>query len=1374
MARVFISHASENAERAARIHGWLMREGHEVFLAEHPQEGIAVGDEWEQRLYERLRWADAVVCLVTSEYLSSPWCTAEVGIARARGSRVLPLLAEHGVAHPLLHSQQYADFAADPHDSYARLRTALHLVDAVGGLGWPDSKCPFPGLRPFDADLHQVFFGRERDIQELTALLRSPAEQAAGRVRLVVGPSGCGKSSFARAGVLPSIASEPGWWTLPPVLPGTNPVSALARELAVEARRLGLSWTVQEVRDRLHADGDELPVLVDELLLAAPGPGRRRRLLILVDQFEELLTQSNADRRTRFAELLRPAMAGQVQVMATMRPEFLAPLLDSQELAGLPASVFMLRPLARETLPAVVEGPAQLAGIGIDKELVTRLVSDTDSGDALPLLAFTLSQLAAGVGRGDRLSFERYDRLGGVQGALIHQAEASLANATATGGRTRGDVISSLLRLVTVDEQGRPTRWRINRGELPAPVAADLDVFAAGRLLTIDSGDNDETVIGVAHEAFLSAWPPLADAISANVSALRMRRAVEHAAAEWDAADRPVTQLWERNQLAAALTDTGACLRTTRRAAGVQLDDERRAAPVRTRWPGLLPARTRVLTADKVELSPRARRFLHASIRRDRRRRARALSIVSVLLFLAVIAAGVALLQRQTAQQQKLAAEGMERVAIAHGLVARADAIRDSDPRTALQLGIAAQHIHADDETQASLVNTLTATHYEATLPGHHHGESAVAFAPDGQTVAGAGMDRSEADTSIMLWDISDRARPRQLGRRLAGYNDAVYGLAFTPDGRTLAAGDITGTIILWDVTDRSRPRRLGRPLSTSVDVRSIALTSDKRTLATGNADGTISLWDVANPMRPRWLSTRAGRGNFTMGSVAFTPDGALLASGDEGGEATVWEVTDRRHPRRASQIAQGDEVTWAFAPRGRTLATSSAGKTVLWDVTDSAQPRRIGQPRSGLAALPMSGRGLPTGGGPVVVWDVSDTSHPRPVGQAFTMGDNPADSFAVAWDGRTLATGGYDGVVLWDVPGRATPSRLGGFRTGRGNTAREATYSPDGHILATGMAKTTLWDVTDPSHLRRIGQPLPGGAPAFSPNHHILTTLTTEGNGTVIWELSDPTRPRRLGPPLPDMSKRVFSPDGRTLAGQNDSDLSNVSYTTILWDLSDPLRPRRLGQAIPGLPTAFSADGTTLITVGDEVILWDVSDPAHPRQLGKPLSVPDTVQSAAYSPGRRMLATTDQASTVILWDVSDQIRPHRLGHPLTLITGNTTGGWELEISPDGRTLLADGPDGALTLWDVTDQANPRILSLPVSGPMSSDFMSFSPDARTYVTVASVGRDESNVSLWSIAGLNDLRSHAVERACSSSGRGLNRDEWTRYVPSLPFQNTCPT
>ncbi|MGB8198478.1 MAG: hypothetical protein WCF33_02080 [Pseudonocardiaceae bacterium] len=185
-----------------------------------------------------------------------------------------------------------------------------------------------------------------REVRQLAELLRSPAEQAKSAALLVVGPSGCGKSSLVRAGLLHIMANEPGWRTLPPILPGADPVRALARELAVAAWKIDLDWTVEHVTRRLDESG--LTALADELL--------------------------------------RPALSGPVQVVGTVRPEFLGQLLGDSQLASLPTTIYPLRPLAREALRLVIEGPARLAGISVDDHLVARLVEDTASDDGTVIL----------------------------------------------------------------------------------------------------------------------------------------------------------------------------------------------------------------------------------------------------------------------------------------------------------------------------------------------------------------------------------------------------------------------------------------------------------------------------------------------------------------------------------------------------------------------------------------------------------------------------------------------------------------------------------------------------------------------------------------------------------------------------------------------------------------------------------------------------------------------------------------------------------------------------------------------------------------------------------------------------------------------------
>ncbi len=159
----------------------------------------------------------------------------------------------------------------------------------------------------------------------------------------------------------------------------------------------------------------------------------------------------------------------------------------------------------------------------------------------------------------------------------------------------------------------------------------------------------------------------------------------------------------------------------------------------------------------------------------------------------------------------------------------------------------------------------------------------------------------------MLLWDVTDPTRPRRLGDPLTGHTDAVYAVAFAPDGRTLATASVDQTVLLWDVTDPTRPRRLGDPLTGHTGaVYAVAFAPDGHTLATASADQTVLLWDVTDPTRPRRL-----------GDPLTGHTGAVYAV--------------------------------AFAPDGHTLATASGDQTVLlWDVTDPTRPRRLGDPLTG------------------------------------------------------------------------------------------------------------------------------------------------------------------------------------------------------------------------------------------------------------------------------------------------------------------------------------------------------------------------------------------------------------------------------------------
>jgi hypothetical protein len=138
------------------------------------------------------------------------------------------------------------------------------------------------------------------------------------------------------------------------------------------------------------------------------------------------------------------------------------------------------------------------------------------------------------------------------------------------------------------------------------------------------------------------------------------------------------TRLWSGGQPATAVTATGAHIRAS---------SESPSPPKNRRS----LRRHRVLSTERIDLSPTARDFLHASIRHDHFRRRRATTVLSVMLILALTAAGVAIIAQGRTQERRLAAETQRRIATASQLVAQVDSARNKDPRTALQLEISAR-----------------------------------------------------------------------------------------------------------------------------------------------------------------------------------------------------------------------------------------------------------------------------------------------------------------------------------------------------------------------------------------------------------------------------------------------------------------------------------------------------------------------------------------------------------------------------------------------------------------------------------------------------------------------------------------------------------
>ncbi|MGW0252119.1 nSTAND1 domain-containing NTPase [Nocardia goodfellowii] len=1276
MARVFISHANEDDAHATRIKGWLEADGHTVFV-DHSRDATGVGEDWEERILQALSDADAVVVVSTPAAARSAWCLYELAAARLNGSAVLPVVVNPGFAHPLLVREQVVDITADPADAAGRLNDALRRVDSAGGLVWHDGISPYPGLEPFDSDTSLVFFGRESETKDLTQQLRSRAVRRTRTILLIVGPSGSGKSSLLRAGVLPALSVDPNWLILTPVAPRSNPLGYLAAAIAATALTLGVELTSEAVRIELTAGAGE--ELIQDLLLRSGA----RHLLVAIDQFEEMITHSSKEVQREFAQCVDSLVGPYVQFVATARIEFFDRIVDSAFRNLVTAEPYIVKPLDRSTLRDVIAGPARAAGYKIKPRLVDRMVEDTKSGDALPLLAFTLAELARGLRRGGSITEDSYNAARGVTGSLERQAKAALEDAKQAAGKSEEEIIHLLLELVQVVGQHHTRRW-VDADSLPEWLVRP---FTEHRLL-VTSGERGDRRIGFAHESVMVSWELLAAAIRSKEIALRKRAELELIADLWRAKGMPRPMLWERGQLSAALEDLGA---------GRVADELRSLVGIRL---SRLFAHQEV-TSSHVRLSAVVRQFLQASIRRDRFQRNRALAILTFFLVIALVGGVIGAVSAQRANDRL-------QESTARGLLAEAEATMAAgvDINGAVRKLLAVDHVR-DDLTDDMLANTRTDLQGVAKLfPDKVY---TMALSPkNGMLVVGYGG-------TVQLWDsVTWTPKGKPLLDR-AGI-DAVTAVAVSRDGNTVAAAMSDGSLHLWDANTRSEHSSI----RVERGIESLAFGPDRKRVFTGSADGAVREWDIDTGQATR---ERLGPGP-PVNSIAVSADGHRVVTA----EGTEVRVTDLRTMQsQASELGQPtlpiDSV--ALSEDGTWIASGGADEKVrLWRTSGSTlkpEPAGFMDGHHG----PVFSVGFNNHGadeklrvissgwdGTVRVWNPETR---LVAGRVMSGHRGRVNAALFTADGRFLS-GGDDGTVrVWDnVVNRAGASIEPPYRK-----MTSVAFSPDKVHIATGA-----WD----GHIRlyRLQDRTPVNTRvAFTEAHDgPVDALAFNGDGTRIisggvdgtvrlWNGSDGSTLGTLWRLGAKIGGIAFSKDGKmAVAGTADG----AVHTLWLEEKRQSVASNRHSGVVTGV--SFSADGKQVATSSEDgtARIWD---PAEGEQLGDPIQTGHgRVRVVAFGVDGR-LGTAGDDGTIKLWDTS--------GGPPTVLAGHLGAVYGLAFADSGNVAVSGGWDGSIRVWHVGTglQIGANIGMNPNRGRVNA--VSISPDG----TVVA-GAQDGKAQLWHV------------------------------------------
>ncbi|HLO14565.1 MAG TPA: AAA family ATPase [Anaerolineales bacterium] len=1120
-----------------------------------------------------------------------------------------------------------------------------------------DGRCPYKGLDVFEEEDAELFFGRERLVDELVGRVKE------SRTVFITGPSGSGKSSLVRAGLLPALKQgaikilHSERWLYETMKPGREPLAELARVAS------GLAGSTS-AGDEICAKGPADATIFARWCEIALKDNRDKRAVIFVDQFEEVFTQiGKEEQRAAFLNLLTHAAMVEnrrVIILFAMRSDFLSNCATYPALNALLSQQFIqVGAMQPDELVSAIAQPALRVGLRIDPDLIAQIINDIEGEPGtLPLMQFALKDLLDSqqkLGGLIALTLDEYLQRGGIRRSLERHADEAFSRLDTSEQELTRSIFSGLIEVGRGTQDTRRTALfdeLVPANAKAADVEAVVHKLADARLIITDEQAGKDTVT-ISHEKLIDAWPWLKKLVNENRDVIALQNEIASDAKDWNDNKRDASYLY-----------TGARL-------------------IRVR---------EQLESNKLVLSGLAREFVqtgHARQRRGQFALSGAISTIIVLLVIAVIvfssqsSANAQLAQRNeeianTAQaastfaiaQQATAQANYElaqrQAALARAGELAAQSVRWHDSRFDLSLLFSIEAFHtADIPRTRSVLLDNSQTHPNALqyLRGHTHFVKSVALSPDGKILASGSRD----DT-IILWDM-ETGQP--IGQPLVGHTGSVDSVAFSPDGRMLASGSEDTSIILWDVETR---QPIGKPLISYMKyVFSVAFSPDGKMLAAASQD--IFLWDVKTGQP---IGEPLSGHTDSVNSVVFSPDGKTLASGSDDTTIMLWNV-ETRQPIGEPLRGHSDEV-WevAFSPDGKMLASASKDNTImLWEVEwRHPFPEPLSGHTDSVTSVEFSpdGKILASGSydNTIILWNVESR---KPIGEPLSGHNDFVTSVVFSPDGKMLASGSVDTtIILWEVD---TVGLMGQPLRGHTDPVISVAFSPDGKTLASGSLDTTiiLWDVKTE---RPIGQPLRKHTDwvtsvAFSPDGKLLAS-GSQDNTIVLWDLE--TR-QPIGEPLSGHTGMVtsvaFSPDGKMLAsGSEDT-------TIILWDMEthQPIGKPITGHTKAVISVVFNRDGRILASGGWDttIILWNVETKQPIGQLLNGHT--EAVRTLAFSPNGKMLASGSADNPIILWDVETR-------QPIDqLLNGHTEAVHTLAFSPNGKMLASGSEDSTIILWDL-------------------------------------------------------------------------------------------
>jgi DNA-binding SARP family transcriptional activator/ABC-type glycerol-3-phosphate transport system substrate-binding protein len=526
-----------------------------------------------------------------------------------------------------------------------------------------ETRNPYKGLRPFLEGDSDDFFGREEIVEAVFGRI-----EGGDRFIAIVGPSGSGKSSLLRAGVVSGLRSGgltgSQEWPIAVMHPGSHPFEELEAALFRATTR-----PMAQLLEVLEKDRRGLARAVKQLTPES------KRLVLVIDQLEELYRLTSAEACARFEDLLAATISDEelpLVILVGLRADnYDRPLAHPGLAESFGASTMTVPPLGHAELERAISGPARRVGVTVEPELEARVMTDViDRPGELPLLQYALTETFDQRSDG-QVGIREYESVGGVEGALVTTADRLYHDLDREAQKT---LRRMMLSLVAVDARGA-SRRRVHLRDL-RDIHLDwiLPALDEQRLITYDRDPaTGDPTVEVAHECLFEVWPRFAGWIEDRRDDLRLRNRLIDTAQEWAEAGEDPEFLLTRGRLAqirgwAGETDLpmGA---TEKRflEASVALDARR--------------------AAEEAERANRER-----EMERRSRTRGRVIAVIGGIASIVFALAGVAWWQGQ--QARDLAAE-VDRLREAESLIAAANQNLAVDPELSILLSYEAMKVTA-------------------------------------------------------------------------------------------------------------------------------------------------------------------------------------------------------------------------------------------------------------------------------------------------------------------------------------------------------------------------------------------------------------------------------------------------------------------------------------------------------------------------------------------------------------------------------------------------------------------------------------------------------------------------------------------------------